>query len=461
MSPNVILHIGIGSFHRAHQAWYLHRSIESGRDDWSLAASAIRSDMVPLLECLAAQHGAYVLETVSPSGERAYEIVRSIREIVPWDVRLEALIDVGARSTTRIVSCTVTESGYYLDDRHRLDPAQRDLATDLAGGRVTIYGAVAAIVRRRLEAKSGPVTLLTCDNLRANGHRFRDGLTEFLTLRGEDDLLAWLAENASFPSSMVDRITPRPGDDVAPRVLAATGFDDGCPVMAESFIQWVVEDDFRGGRPALEEVGVQFVESVVPYEEAKIRILNATHACVAWAGTLLGKRFIHEGMADAAIAKIAYDYITCDAIPALSPSPIDLGAYRDSTFERFGNPYVLDTNERVAADGYSKILGWVVPTLTERLAVGADLSATAALPALFFLFLERWSRGDIPFPYRDGVMDEAVARALFSAANPLDAFAEDRALWGSLAGRPEIRSALERSIEALVVALPYARPFNH
>ena len=458
MSPKVILHIGIGSFHRAHQAWYLHRLIASGRDDWSLAASAIRSDMVPLLTCLAAQGGEYVLETVSPSGERAYETIRSIREIVPWDERLDALIAAGARPTTRIISCTVTEGGYYLDDRHRLDRSQRDLETDLAGGRVTIYGAIAAIVRQRLECNSGPVTLLTCDNLRANGHRFRDGLIEFLTLRGEQDLVAWLAGNASFPSSMVDRITPRPGDDVAPRVLAATGFDDSCPVMAESFIQWVVEDDFRAGRPAFEDVGAQFVASVLPYEEAKIRVLNATHACVAWAGTLLGKRFIHEGMADPAIVKIAYDYVTRDAIPALSPSPIDLGAYRDSVLERFGNPYVLDTNERVAADGYTKILGWVVPTLTELVAVGADIAATTALPALFFLFLERWNRGDLPFTYRDGVIDEAVGRAIFAAPNPLDAFAADRVLWGSLAGRPEIRHALERAVHALVVALPYVRP---
>lgn len=446
---NVILHIGIGSFHRAHQAWYLHRLIASGHDDWSIAAGSIRSDMSALLECLAKQHGEYTLETVTPAGLRNYELIRSIRAIVPWDAELAALTAAGADARTRIISFTVTEGGYYLDDRHKLDPRHADLVTDLEGGRVTIYGTVSAILRRRLETATGAVTLLNCDNLRSNGDRFRDGLIEFLTLRGESDLLEWMHDNASFPNSMVDRITPRPRDDVKARVLAATGFDDGCPVMAESYIQWVIEDDFRAGRPMWENVGAEIVASVLPYEEAKIRLLNATHACIAWAGTLVGKRFIHEGTADPSIRQIAFDYVTNDAIPCLSPSPIDLAAYRDKVLERFGNPYIEDTNQRVAADGYSKILGWVVPTLNELLARDADVASTAALPALFFLFLRRWHRGELPFEYQDGVMNAASAHAIFDAPDALEAFCAEGALWGTLAGSPELRDAVRRQANAI------------
>ena len=158
MSPRrSFLHIGIGSFHRAHQAWYLHdASCANGQTNWSLAASSIRSDMVPLLDCLARQDGAYTLETVTPQGERAYEMIRSIAHVVPWDENLAALVEFGSRPSTRIISFTVTEGGYYLDEHHHLDPSHADLAADLAGERRTIYGAVSAVLGRPLR-HSAPV----------------------------------------------------------------------------------------------------------------------------------------------------------------------------------------------------------------------------------------------------------------------------------------------------------------
>jgi len=179
----IILHIGIGSFHRAHQAWFLHRLIERGETNWSLAAASIRSDMIPLLDCLVRQNGAYTLETVTPEGERAYEIVRSIRRVVPWDSAAAGLVELGASPRTRIISFTVTEGGYYLNELHHLDITNPDLAADLGGERRTIYGAVSAILRERLARGSGPVTLLNCDNLRSNGERFAGGLLEFLERR--------------------------------------------------------------------------------------------------------------------------------------------------------------------------------------------------------------------------------------------------------------------------------------
>jgi D-arabinitol 4-dehydrogenase len=443
---NVILHIGAGSFHRAHQAWYLHRLNETGDTSWTLAVGNIRGDMNPVLDALAAQNGEYTLETVTPQGEREYETVRAIKKVVPWSADLNALVAVGADPSTKIVSFTVTEGGYYLDEHDKLDTANPDLAADLKGGRTTIYGAIAAILEARMKNGAGKVSLQNCDNLRSNGDRFKKGMLQFLTLRGENELRDWFEANTSCPNSMVDRITPRPTPDVAERVKAATGFDDRAPVMGEKFIQWVIEDNFIAGRPAWETVGAELVDSVHAYEEAKIRVLNATHSCIAWAGTLVGLQYIHEGTQDMEIRALADAYVTEDVIPCLTPSPLDLAKYRDIVLDRFSNPYIKDTNQRVAADGFSKIPGFIAPTISECFARGVDPEATAILPALFFRFLERWHEGKLPYTYQDGVMDANVAHGFFASADPVKAFTSDKLLWGSMAGTEN----LERVVRAAI-----------
>lgn len=176
-------------------------------------------------------------------------------------------------------------------------------------------------MQQRQQDNSGPVTLLNCDNLRHNGERFRHGLLEFLALRGQQSLLNWVTSQTRSPNTMVDRITPRPSADIAQRVLEKTGIVDNAPVMGESFIQWVIEDDFIAGRPALENVGAEMVTSVLPYEEAKIRILNASHSCIAWAGSLIGQCYIHESTQTDAIRQMAYDYVTQDVIPLPDAQP--------------------------------------------------------------------------------------------------------------------------------------------
>ncbi|MDP9043264.1 MAG: mannitol dehydrogenase family protein [Pseudomonadota bacterium] len=445
--PFVILHLGLGSFHRAHQAVYLHRLHEQGDERWVLAGGNLRGDMQDTVDALHRQGGAYTLETVSPAGDRHYERIRSIRRVIPYEASLAGLIEVGADPRTRIISFTVTEAGYYLDSDNRLDTRYPDLAADIAGtGRSTIYGAIAAILAERRQRGAGPVTLLNCDNLRSNGERFKLGLTDFLERRGDASLLSWTLANTSTPNDMVDRITPRPLADVAQRVKAATGEDDGAALMGEKFTQWVVEDHFIAGRPAWERVGVQMVDSVMPYEEAKIRILNASHSCFAWAGTLIGLRYIHEDVHHPAIRQMAYDYVTDDVIPSLEadlhPYPLDLAAYRDVVIDRFSNPHIQDTNQRVAADGYAKIPGFVAPTVRECLARGASIAAVARLPALFFEFLGRWHRGDLPYDYQDQGMDPDVAHAMFDSADPLGAFSRDPVLWGPLAGDPRLVDAL-------------------
>ncbi|MBB6562309.1 D-arabinitol 4-dehydrogenase [Acidovorax soli] len=448
---NFILHLGLGSFHRAHQAVYVHQLRQQGDTTWAIAGGNLRPDMAETIAALQAQGGRYTLETVTPQGERSYTRIESIERIIPYQDDLAPLIAAGADAATRIISFTVTEAGYYLDAANQLDWANfPDLRADLAAvqaGRAghTIYGGLVSILRARMAAGAGPVTLMNCDNLRHNGDRSRGGLLQFIDALGDAALKAWVQEYTSSPNAMVDRITPRPTPDVAERVKAATGWNDQAALMGESFIQWVIEDRFIAGRPAWEAVGVEMVDSVQAYEEAKIRLLNATHSCIAWAGTLAGYQYIHEGTHDAAIRQMAYDYVTDDAIPVLLPCPIDLERYRDVVLDRFGNPAIADTNQRVAMDAFSKIPGMIAPTIRDKLARGGSFDSVAMLPALFLAYLQRWHAGQIPYAYQDQAMDPAVAHAICDAADPVAAYAADTTLWGEMASDPRLIAALRQA----------------
>ena len=452
---NVMLHLGLGSFHRAHQAVYLHELHQSGDHRWTLAGGNLRGDMLETLAALQAQGGAYTLETISPAGEHHFERITAISQVIGYTPDLAGLIAQGAHADTKIISFTVTEAGYYLDAHNQLDSETfADLRNDLKAAQAghpgtTIYGALTAILRARQVNHAGPVTLLNCDNLRHNGARSRSGLLQFIALTGDTELLTWVQAHTSSPNAMVDRITPRPTPDVRARVKAATGVDDPAALMGERFIQWVIEDNFVAGRPAWEAVGVEMVESVQPYEEAKIRVLNATHSCIAWAGTLVGYEFIHEGTLDPVIRQLAFNYVTDDVMPVLDtpekPCPINLAQYRDVVLDRFSNPAIQDTNQRVAMDGFSKIPGFIAPTIRERLARGESIASVAMLPALFLAYLQRWHAGLIPYTYQDQAMDPAVGHAICEAADPVVALCSDVSLWGDMAGDPRLVTSVQQA----------------
>ncbi len=448
----IMLHLGLGSFHRAHQAVYVQKLIDSGDDSWELAGGNLRADMLDVIEALQKQNGQYTLETVAPNGERFYDKITAIRHVIPFDENLSGLVTMGSSPDTRIISFTVTEAGYYLDDKDQLDLNFADLKADLErvkSGAVgySIYGALVTILKARITKEAGPVTLLNCDNLRHNGQRFRKGLLQFIDLLGDAALKTWVEQNTTSPNDMVDRITPRPTPAVRQSVLAATGVDDPAALMGETFIQWVVEENFIAGRPAWEKVGVEMVDSVTPYEEAKIRILNASHSCIAWAGTLRGYTYIHEGTLDPEIRQLAYDYVTTDAIPCLTPSPLDLEAYRDVVLDRFSNAAIMDTNQRVAMDGFSKIPGYIAPTFRDCTARGASFDAVAVLPALFLTYLQRWHRGEIAYEYQDQAMDPAAAHAICESDDVVSAFCGDVNLWGSLANDLILIATMRRAYE--------------
>ena len=445
-----MLHLGLGSFHRAHQAVYLNELHALGDTCWALAGGNIRPDMAQTIADLQAQDGAYTLETVTPQGVYEYNRITAIKKVVTYDDALTGLVAIAKDASTRIISFTVTEAGYYLDANEQLDLSFADLTADITRVKAglaghTIYGALCTLLRARMNACSAAeagITLLNCDNLRHNGDRARSGLLQFITLIDDTALATWVQQHTTCPNAMVDRITPRPTPTVAERVKAATGRDDPASLMGESFIQWVIEDNFANGRPAFERVGVEMVTDVAAYEEAKIRLLNATHSCIAWAGTLLGMTYIHEGTLHAPTRQLAYDYVTNDVIPVLTPCPIDLARYRDVVLDRFSNPAIADTNQRVAMDGFSKIPGFIAPTIRERLTRGESVADVMVLPALFLAYLQRWHRGELPYTYQDQAMNPATAHAICSSADPIAAFVADDVLWGDLAGSAALTQAM-------------------
>lgn len=442
-TPFVNLHLGLGAFHRAHQALYMQFLHDQGDTSWELAGGNIRPDMTELIEALKSQGGQYMLETVTPQGEREYKQISSIKRVISWDAELSGLIAVAVEPTTRIISFTVTEAGYYLDTSDKLDQSYPDLVSDISGETCcTLYGAMARLLDARRKADAGPITLMSCDNLRSNGHRFAKGFKQFLELQGKTELLAWVEANTSTPNAMVDRITPRPTPAVAERVKAATGVDCKAALMGEKFLQWVIEDHFIAGRPAWEKVGVELVEDVMPYEEAKIRILNASHSCIAWAGTLAGFNYIHEGTLDEEIRQFAYDYVTQNVIPCLTPCPLPLENYRDVVLDRFSNPNIQDTNARVAMDGYSKLPGFILPTIRESLHKGLALDAVAMLPAFYLSFMLREQRGQIPYKYEDQLMDPQSMQRIVSAEDPVAAFVAEPLLFNDLAGNVAVTEAM-------------------
>lgn len=458
-ATSTVLHLGLGAFHRAHQLAYMQALRDSGNLRWRSVSANIRPDADDPALILARQDHAYTLEVASPDGTRDYHRITALEAALPYTEDLAQVVAVGAAPATRIVSFTVTEAGYHLDADGMLDAASDAIQSALAATRhglpgASIYSVLAAILRQRVAQKAGPLTLLCCDNLRHNGRRAQAGLRQFLALAGDADLAAWMDTHTSFPNTMVDRITPGASPALQTRVLAATGREDRASVGCERYTQWVIEDDFCNGRPAWERVGAQLVAAVEPFEEAKIRILNASHSAIAWAGSLAGYRYIHQALRDPRIDAVVRSWITEGVIDCLRPSPIDLERYRDQVLERFAGDAIQDTVERVLADSVAKLPGFVVPTIRDRIRLGLGLGPVAALPALFLRVLLRWRAGSLDTVYRDQARDRAgsagsaIIDAICAARDPVAAFCAQPLLWDELAGHPQLTQAIAAAMPA-------------
>lgn len=450
-----IIHLGVGAFHRAHQAVYFDRlmALAEGKK-WGITGVNIRPQDSELFGKLMAQNGEYVLKTMDAAGLTTYEHIRSILSMIDGSQNPLEVDLLMADSATQLVTCTVTEGGYFLDETHKLILDHADIAGDLGGQRNTLYSFLyAGLKQRSINGENSPITLLCCDNLRENGHLLRTGLMQFIAARGDEDLALWLEKYASFPCAMVDRITPKPSVEHMTQTQEYFGIHDQMTVMAESYIQWVIEDNFAGERPSLDLVGVQFVESVTPYEEAKIRILNAGHTCVTYQAALKGLKYFDEAMVDPELGRYFDAFIKQEAVPALGQSIVDLGSYSDIIKQRFMNAYIGDTVERICADGYAKFPIFVWPTLRGIYQQGRVPTNTLQGIAAWFVFYQHYQAGKLSIHYNEPSM--AAMAAFTHDEKGIKAFSSNRYLWGEVLDQyPSFQSDLASAIEQMSQAYP-------
>ena len=430
-----IVHFGLGNFHRAHQAMYLDRLMERGEAlDLGICGVGVMPRDAEMRDALGAQDHLYSLTLKHADGSLEPRVIGSIADFLYAPDDPEAVLAVMTAPTTRIVSMTVTEGGYNLDHvtgKFVLEaPA---IAHDLGEGAAptTMFGFVTEALRRRRDAGTPPFTVMSCDNIQGNGDTAKETITTFATAK-DPELGAWIAEHVEFPNSMVDRITPVTTDADRALVSERFGIEDAWPVVAEPFEQWVLEDRFPLGRPAYEEVGVQVVDDVVPYELMKLRLLNASHQTMAYFGILSGHTYAHEATNDPLIATLLRRYMDEEGTPTLDPVPgIDLDEYKATLMERFANPEIADTLARLAAESSDRIPKWLLPVVRSNLAAGRPVALSAAVVASWARYDEAVDEQGNPITVVDQLRDELVPIAQRQHDDDL-AFLRNRDVFGDL-----------------------------
>ncbi|MFN3274227.1 MAG: mannitol dehydrogenase family protein [Paracoccus sp. (in: a-proteobacteria)] len=444
-----ILHVGVGNFHRAHMAWYLDRLFATGQGhDWALIGAGVRPGDAAMRDRLAAQDWLTTLVELDPAGLSA-QVLGPMVDYVPVDPA--ATVAAMSDPAIRIVSLTITEGGYYVDaTTDGFDAAHPDMVHDAANPDAprTVFGMMLAALQARRAGEQAPFTVLSCDNLPENGHvcaRTLTGLARMI----DPALADWVAAEVAFPNSMVDCITPATSDRERALVASRFGITDAAPVVCEPFRQWVLEDKFPQGRPALEAVGAEFVADVSRHELMKLRILNGGHAAIAYASALLGHHFVHDAMADADIADWLRALEAREIIPTLAPIPgVDYAAYLDLIMRRFANPRIGDTIPRLCFDGSNRQPKFILPTLRDRLAAGAGIDGLALELALWCRYCEGTTEAGAAIAANDEHHATLRPHALAAQDDP-QAFLRHRAVFGDLADDPRLGAAFAGQLARL------------
>ncbi len=429
-----IVHIGCGNFHRAHQAVYLDDLFALGEGhDFALVGAGVREGDSRMRETLATQDWLYSVIELD-EGHSAARVVGSMVDFVEIAPGNAALIAQMAAPEIKIVSLTVTEGGYFIDPTTgTFSPDHPEVLADAAHPRSpnTVFGAIIEALRLRREAGDMPFTVMCCDNVPHNGHVTRDAVVGLCKL-SDLELAAWIAENVAFPNSMVDRITPATGD--RERKLARDyGIEDNAPVTCEPFRQWVLEDNFPAGRPALEKVGVTFTDQVDRFETMKIRILNGGHAIIAYPAGLMGIELVHDAMANPLIKGLLTKILSDEVLPIVPPVPgMVLTEYRDLIVRRFSNPQVADTTRRLCYDGTNRQPKFIVPSIADVLKAGGTARGLILLSALWCRYCFGTNDAGEAIAPNDPNWDQLTVRAAEARTRPA-AWLEMTTVYGDMA----------------------------
>lgn len=447
-----VVHFGVGGFHRAHQAAYLDELMNNGfAHDWGICGIGVMPADQRMRDVLKGQDGLYTLVVKHSDGHRDARVIGSMIDYRYAPDDPNAVIETMAAPSTRIVSLTITEGGYNVNDAtNEFNLDHPDIRHDLSKGATprTVFGLVSEALRRRRLRGIGPLTVMSCDNIQSNGDVARKS---FGTFASELDpaLGAWVGEKIAFPNAMVDCITPVTTQLDISELASDFGIADRWPVVCEPFRQWVIEDHFAAGRPTWEQVGAQMVTDVAPYEAMKLHLLNGSHQAMAYFGMLAGYQYAHEAARDLSLAEFLLNYMIDEVTPVLAPvHGIDLAAYRRTLIERFSNPSIRDTLARIGAETSARIPKFVLPVIRKQLAAGGEIRRGAAVIASWARYVEGHDDQGRPLDVVDQLKSKLMAAA---ARNHADSyiFLRDRDLFGDLSEHPRFAAAYREALASL------------
>ena len=446
-----IVHIGVGNFHRAHQALYLNDLFNQDLDrDWAIVGSGVRPHDAKIREALQKQDFLTTVVELKPGANTA-RITGSMLDFLPVEAGNSSLVEALSASWARIVSLTITEGGYFIDPATgEFDPDHPEMIADTENPEQpnSVFGALVMSLKQRREAGVPPFTVMSCDNLPGNGDVTKDAVVGLARMT-DLDLARWIEAEVPFPNGMVDRITPVTTERERERLLKHFGIEDNWPVFCEPFRQWVLEDHFSMGRPALEEVGVTFTDKVSAYELMKIRILNGGHAAIAYPAALLDIHFVHEAMSHALIRGFLQKLEKEEIIPIVPPVPgTDLNDYFSLIQERFLNPDIGDTIPRLCQDGSNRQPKFILPSIRDRLIQKLDVRGLALESALWCRYCYGESESGKPI-FLDNYNSERLRKTAQEARWNPNVFLGLQDIFGDLGRHPVFRERFSEALESL------------
>jgi len=387
-----IVHIGIGGFHRSHEAYYADRFLEcKGSADWGICGVALLDNDRRIFDTLVNQDGLYTLMITEPDGTLNARVIGSIVEYLFAPANPEAVVEKMADPDIKIITLTITEGGYNFDEatgEFRITEPSIQWDLNNPENPKTVFGYLTQALKRRRDRGISGLTIQSCDNIQKNGHVLKKMLLSYIKA-AEPELVSWIEKQVTFPDCMVDRITPVTTLSDIENLKNVYGIDDAWPVVCEPFIQWVIEDNYSNGRPEWESVGVQFVHDVSPYEKMKIRLLNAGHSLLGFSGSLYGCNTIDETVRIPLFRSFLREFMDIEVTPVLGElEGISIEDYKDSLIQRFGNKNIKDKLSRICLESSAKIPRFLLPTVKEQLERGGEIKRSVVVIAAWCRYLE-------------------------------------------------------------------------
>lgn len=452
-----IVHIGVGGFHRSHEAMYVNNYMnQTGDLSWGICGIGLRDADKKMQDTLVSQDYLYSLVEKHPSGERKVSVIGAICDFMMATENPEAVIDKMSSEDVKIVSLTITEGGYNFDPvTGEFIADNPDVLHDIANPTAPklVFGYLLAALKARKDAGIKPFTIMSCDNIQHNGDVLKAMVLAYINLV-DAAFAQWVEENVAFPNSMVDRITPATTqDDIAE--LASLGIEDTWPVVCEPFHQWVIEDDFCHERPAFEQVGAQFVKHVAPYEKLKLRMLNAGHSVLGLVGSLAGFDTIHGSMENTALRDMLGEFMRAEVKPNLDPvGDMDVNEYGQILLARFANPNIKDALSRICLESSAKIPVFLLPTLNDNLANDGNIDISALVLASWAYYSQfHTSQQGKALEVQDQMADELQSAAKGYSEDKL-AFLKVRSIFGDLVENPRFTEVYQGYLSKLHEGVP-------